>query len=184
MIGSHNAWSFLKPKKWYLRPFAFMAKCQDKNIQKQYAAGSRYFDLRIRFDKHMDPVICHGAMEYKYTPKQLEYDFKWLDFQGDAYIRIILELRGKYAGTENWQKLLFLDYYNYLHEKYPSIVFLNGATLPSGEKVLDLEDLPIAEMYSSVCPPKLLDDWIPIIYAKLHNKKNMKKYSDLLMDFV
>ena len=189
MLGTHNAWSFLKPRKWYLRPFAFTARCQSKNIQEQYDAGSRYFDLRIRFDKHMNPIICHGSMEYKYSTKELEYDLNWLDYQGDVYIRIILDLRADYDKTESWQEELFKKYCEYLSEKFPKLTLTCGAKLPKGETVIPLEtvNIPIVEKYSSVCPPKIIDDWVPIVYAKINNKKNIEEYSEgniLLIDFI
>ena len=170
MLGTHNAWSFLKPRKWYLRPFAFTARCQSKNIQEQYDAGSRYFDLRIRFDKHMNPIICHGSMEYKYSTKELEYDLNWLDYQGDVYIRIILDLRADYDKTESWQEELFKKYCEYLSEKFPKLTLTCGAKLPKGEIVIPLETVNI-----------------PIVYAKINNKKNIEEYSEgniLLIDFI
>jgi hypothetical protein len=43
------------------------------------------------------------------------------------------------------------------------------------------------ENYSSVMPPKWLDDWFPWLYAKLNNRKILSKGTDkdiLLIDFV
>ena len=36
ILQAHNSWSYLKPKVWWLRPFAFMARCQSKDIFEQY----------------------------------------------------------------------------------------------------------------------------------------------------
>lgn len=190
MLGSHNAWSYLKPSKWYLKPFAFTAKCQSKNIEEQYNSSSRLFDLRIRFDKYQDPIICHGGMEYKYSKKQLESDLFWLNKQSDKiWIRIILDIRSSHSGTDEWQELVFADYCHELVEKYPNLIFTCGEELPSGKRVVELDnvDIPVIEKYSSVCPPKLIDDWIPSIYAKLNNKENIEKYAKdnlLIIDFI
>jgi hypothetical protein len=27
-IASHNSFTYLRPRRWYMRPFAFMARCQ------------------------------------------------------------------------------------------------------------------------------------------------------------
>ena len=38
-----------------------------------------------------------------------------------------------------------------------------------------------------MCPPKIIDDWIPVLYAKLKNRKIRKEGTDkdiLLIDFV
>ena len=43
------------------------------------------------------------------------------------------------------------------------------------------------EKYSSVCPPKILDDWWPRWFAKFNNKRIIKEGTDkdiLLIDFI
>jgi len=47
ILGSHNSWSYLPPKKWYMKPFRFTAQCQDWDIKTQYEHGVRCFDLRL-----------------------------------------------------------------------------------------------------------------------------------------
>ena len=44
-----------------------------------------------------------------------------------------------------------------------------------------------SESYSSVCPPKIIDDWWPWLFAYLNNKKIKEKGTNkdiLLIDFV
>ena len=36
ILGSHNSWSYLPPKHWWMWPFHFMAKCQRVDIREQY----------------------------------------------------------------------------------------------------------------------------------------------------
>nr|DAH01868.1 MAG TPA: hypothetical protein [Crassvirales sp.] len=31
-LGTHNSMSYLKPKRWWMRPFHFIAKCQSRHI--------------------------------------------------------------------------------------------------------------------------------------------------------
>ena len=77
IYGSHNSWSFLKPKHWWLRPFAFTARCQNIDIEKQYLLYDvRCFDLRINFDKKGELYICHGPLRYKYTEDDLIKDLE------------------------------------------------------------------------------------------------------------
>ena len=51
ILGSHNSWSYLTPRKWWMKLFRFVAQCQDYDIKTQYEQfGVRCFDLRLKFD--------------------------------------------------------------------------------------------------------------------------------------
>lgn len=190
IIGSHNAWSYLQPNKWYMYPFIWVAKCQRRNIKDQYNLfGVRCFDLRIRFDKHDVPVICHGLMEYKYSYEDLLEDLKWLQSKGDVKIRLLLELRGIKKDKWNNQKRLFNTFYNVILKIFfPTIEFIGGRSLPDWNKIIKTVAEPDEiEDYASVSNPKYIDDWIPILYAQWHNKIARKKEYNkdiLLLDFV
>lgn len=190
MIGSHNSWSYLKPTKWWMRLFAFTAKCQTYDIKTQYNDyGVRMFDLRIRFDEDGSPIICHGLMEYKYDITDLYSDLNWLDSQEDVTIRYLLELRGNYCNTEEWQREQFIKFYENAKFLYRKLNWAEGRDLPDFDRLIfDIPEVNIVEKYSSVCPPKIIDDWWPWLYAKLHNKKNKEKYKNdncyLLIDYV
>ena len=187
MIGSHNSWSYLKPIKWWMRPFAFMAKCQKSNIREQYEKYNvRIFDLRIRFELTNDVFyikLCHGLTEYPAT--YLWDDLRYLNNKKDVYIRLILDLRTKNLDKQD-QRYNFVDFKDILETKFPNLKLICGRELPSWNKILDVPEPEIVEKYSSVCPPKIIDDWWTWLYAKLHNKKNREKYSDknLLIDYV
>lgn len=188
MIGSHNSWSYLKPTKWCMKPFAFMAKCQKYDIREQYEKYDvRIFDLRIRFNNTDEDILrvalCHGLVEYPTT--YLWGNLYYLNEKKDVYIRCILDLRGKNV-DEQEQRDTFADYIEYLKLTFPNLKFICGRELPSWDKIADVPELELVEKYSSVCPPKIIDDWWPWLYAKLHNKKNREKYSDknLLIDYV
>ena len=190
IIGAHNAWSYLPVSKWWMKPLRFTAKCQRCSIKEQYEKHNvRCFDLRIRFDKHDVPVICHGLIEYKYSYEDLLEDLKWLQSKGDAIVRLLLELRS--VNKDDWskQKKLFNTFYNtILKIFYPNIEFIRGRSLPDWDKIIKTVSEPDeTEDYASVCAPKYIDDWIPILYAELNNKKSREKYKEcniLLLDFV
>ena len=93
ILGSHNSWSYLSVKQWWLRPFSFIAKCQDLSIIEQYNLGVRCFDLRIRFDKNPNLKVCHGIFEY--NAYFILSDLKWLNDKKDVYVRILHEVRTK-----------------------------------------------------------------------------------------
>ena len=78
-IGSHNSLSYIKPKKWYLMPFHFMARCQSKDYVKQYETyGVRLFDVRIWFDKDGNPEVRHGLMSFDIDSDGLNDFFEYL----------------------------------------------------------------------------------------------------------
>ena len=65
ILGSHNSWSYLPVRKWWMKPLTFAAKCQDLNIKDQYNIYNvRCFDLRIRFDENDGLIVAHGIIEY------------------------------------------------------------------------------------------------------------------------
>ena len=189
ILGAHNAWSYLPPRKWWMYLIKFTAKCQNVSIVDQYNRyGVRCFDLRIRFDKKELPVICHGIVEYKYSYEELLEDLKWLQSKGDVVVRLLLELRG--IKRDKWirQKQLFNTFYNtILKIFFPNIEFIKGRSLPDWDKVIKIKDGNETEDYASVSNPKYIDDWIPILYALWHNKIARNRGTDrdiLLLDFI
>ncbi len=191
VIGSHNAWSYLPPKKWWMKILSFTARCQRKTIKEQYDMYNvRCFDLRIRFNDDRIPVICHGLIEYEYSYNELIDDLKWLQSKGDVSIRLLLDLRSVPKNKWQKQKQQFNSFYNEVMKGFfPTFTYYVGRSLPDYEKVIrTIQEGKILEYYSSVSDPKYIDDWIPILYAKLNNKNLKKKdFGDdyiLLIDFV
>lgn len=65
ILGAHNANTYLKPRKWWMKLINFTSKCQKLNIDEQIKHGVRYFDFRIRYDKELGVFRnCHGLVEY------------------------------------------------------------------------------------------------------------------------
>lgn len=190
IIGAHNAWSYLPVSKWWMKPISFTARCQRRSIREQYIKYNvRCFDLRIRFSKEELPVICHGIVEYKYSYEELLEDLKWLQSKGDVIVRLLLELRSIKKKDWSKQKQLFNTFYNtILKIFFPNIEFIKGRSLPDWDKVIKgIKEGNEVEDYASVSNPKYIDDWIPILYASINNKKALKKNIDkeiLLIDFV
>lgn len=48
MLASHNTFTYLTPKKWWMRLINFAARCQSNDIDTQYSHGARFFDIRIK----------------------------------------------------------------------------------------------------------------------------------------
>ena len=188
LLGTHNSWSFLKGKKWWMNLFRFVAQCQDYDIKTQYEKyGVRCFDLRVKYDKYGNTVFAHGKYVFDYNLEQMSKDLLYIDKKSDCFVRIIHEARTKKEYTEkNVEK--FRKFCSTLERVFANTKFWNGNNLYNGKNDYKFVCQPSCEeLYSSVQAPKLIDDWIPRLYAFLNNKKNAKKGTDkdiLLIDFV
>lgn len=203
IIGSHNSFSYLPSKHWWMRPFRFMARCQRVGYIKQYNDyGVRVFDLRVWFDEDGTLCLRHGKMTFD-TRRTLDIFFiidamNFFDKKGDCYVRIILEedntLKYKYYSdiAEEQFKRLCED----LKSGFPNIRFFGGNRKFDWKQLYDLgNDVQLDDKYSSTTSLfrskkrwlAKLDDLWPWLYAGLHNKKNFERGTDkqcLFMDFV
>ena len=171
-----------------MKPFAFIARCQSKNILSQYGDYNvRCFDLRVRFSKYGQLIVAHGFAEYKIDQDYLFGQLKMLNDFGDVVIRVVHEVRRKKEYTTNRIES-FRNFCEYIKNEYPNIKFWCGRNLYNWEIDYKFDDdFSCEENYSSVKAPKLLDDWFPWLYARFCNKKIFKRGTDkkiLLMDFV
>ena len=189
ILGSHNSWSYLPPKKWWMKPFRFIAQCQDWSILKQYENGVRCFDLRLRASKHNDyhlPDVVHGYMVYDIPFFELQDQLRWLDQKGDVYIRVVHDVRNKQQYNERAIELFKIECAE-LERRFPNIKFWCGQNLYNGQTDYEFKNHPTcAEYYSSVVLPKI-DDLYPRHYAKKNTKVIYEKGTDkdiLLIDFV
>lgn len=204
-LASHNTMTYLKPRKWWMWFGRFMAKCQSKSIEEQYKAGARWFDLRIALikpnknDLHY-PYFAHGAMSFK---GDIENTLAFLNSKKDAYCRIVLE-KGNAAEEEIFKYFVIKWKGQYPNLKITQIAKkgvwgnMMEATAKMPKSMVDCyassngyyakyDKLP-GILHNKVVSGYLIDDLWPWIYAKLHNKKNIKKYKNedifLLIDFV
>lgn len=190
IVGSHNSWTYLPAKKWWMKIIAFTARCQSLNIRDQYnICGVRCFDLRIKFTKDGFLVIAHGIIEYKYSSLELIKDLEWLNNQSEqVYIRIIHEVRKKKEYTEESIEY-FVNQIIFYQCHFTKLKFFCGRNLYNGnhDYMFPEPEPTCSESYSSVCPPKIIDDWWPWLFAYLNNKKIKEKGTNkdiLLIDFV
>lgn len=188
ILGSHNSWSYLTPKKWWMKLFKFVAQCQDVDIKTQYEKyGVRCFDLRLKFHENAYTFVAHGLVEYDYSYDNVLKDLQYLNDKGDCYVRVLHEVRNKKDYKPLYVKY-FVSRCRTLLIQFPNITFWCGRNLYNGLHDYKFKENPSCEeLYSSVTSPKFIDDWIPRLYAKFNNKKNIKngtKKDILLIDFV
>lgn len=188
ILASHNSMSYLPPRKWYMKPFAFMARCQSKSIQEQYEKyGVRLFDLRVRFNKDGEIYFAHGIVEYKCDCIGILHVLDYLDTK-NAPVRIMLENKDGSHEEE------FKEWCKYFEESYPNIKFFGGRNKWTWKQIykfknseFDIENKYSSCNYNNSTTGSIWDDWFPWLYAYKNNKINRKKgtYRDYLMiDFV
>jgi hypothetical protein len=186
-LASHNSWSYLPPKKWWMKLIGFTAKCQDADIEEQYEKyGVRCFDLRISFNGDILQVN-HGPIVYDITPQQLFTHLRYLSNKGDVAVRLLLDVRSKEDYTQH-QVEQFRYWCGILVEVYKNIHFWCGRNLYNWNVEYDFGPEPVyMERYASVCAPKIIDDWYPRWYARKHTKELYETGTDaeyLMLDFV
>lgn len=187
LIGSHNSISYARPKKWWMYPFRFIARCQSKSIKEQYEKYDvRLFDLRIKFNKGGNVCFAHGAMEYDVDINEV---LSYLNSIGDIPVRILLENKaGEYEEE-------FKQWCREARKSYPKIKFFGGRNKYSWKEVFKFKykGPSYTDKYSSnnsksgKITGTYLDDWFPFLYAFFNNKKNIEKGTEaeyLLIDFV
>lgn len=186
ILASHNSWTYLPPKKWWMWLLRFTAKCQRLSIQEQYEMGVRCFDLRVKWiDGKM--VVAHGIVQYDIDAQQVVDDLIWLNEKGDCFVRLIHEIRNKYENTPT-AKNYFRNFCDTVEKRLTRTCFWNGQNLYDHSTDYHFNCKPTCEeLYASVRKPKWIDDWWPWWYAWLNNKriKEAGTTKDILMiDFV
>lgn len=188
ILGSHNSWTYLPTKKWWMKLLSFTARCQNISIQEQYNLGVRCFDLRVKFTKEGFLKIAHGLIEYKYSTLDLCKDLEWLNKQSDVvYIRVLHEIRKKKEYTKESVEY-FRDFLIQSENYFKNLKFWCGRNLYNWNIDYKFSFEPTCEdAYASTTTPNYLDDWWPWLYAFINNKKILNKGTDkdiLLIDFV
>jgi len=202
ILASHNSWSYHKPKHWYMYPFRFMAKCQNKDIIEQWVSGVRMFDLRIYFDKYGVMQVRHGFMVYDIPFSHLMNDLAFLDGKAKdepVYVRVVLEMNKESKFNQAHQEWNFRRLCGALVEYFKHIKFIEGVRKFDWKEIYHFDDPlpPYIQKYSSTTSIdnkglnkwySKLDDWWPWLYAHLHNDHLYGQYIDyegyLMMDFI
>lgn len=186
ILGSHNSWSFLPPRKWWQKALAFTARCQRKSIQEQYELGVRCFDLRIRIIDYKYHIV-HNSFDYGLLTEHT-MDLVWLNRHTDVCIRILHDVREKKYHSEI-EVDAFRRLCKDLEKTLTNIKWWCGRNLYNWEEDFVFDYKPVChEFYSSVCSPRIIDDWFPLIYASRNNawirREDYKPDEILLIDFV
>lgn len=197
IIGLHNTFSGLEPKHWWLKPFNFIAKCQNKNVLDTYESLLKdgfdiCVDLRVYYPSEfpLKEGIAHGAMSYK-GDRELIIDTlnKLSDlcivYDKELYVRVILE-KGKEDDS------LFDYFCLLLEENFPNIIFYGGVYKPTWKLIHDFKnklELDTVQYVGSMAKDaRWYEKFIPYLYAKRKNLDNIMNVTDeskiYLFDFL
>ena len=205
IIGFHDFFTSLKIRHWWMKPFSYFAKCQhSKDLITSLATALQgktqsdiCFDMRVYYDpKAMSFKPAHGSMSYKWP--NLRHIWGYLntieDLQKDGilkrvYIRIILEREG----YEEEFKLFCKD----LEYHYPDFIFYGGVCKKGWVPLYHFKNDDNIELRTTQYVGSMASDarwyerFIPILYAKRMNVKNLQKCKDfsdsdtiMLFDFI
>lgn len=195
ILGSHQSMTYLPVRKWWMKPLAFTARCQEVPLHDQFwVYGCRMFDIRLRFDKSGFPILAHGVIEWDYddTYTTIYHIFdalnKWAKESGDnVYVRVWLESNSEMKDQAS-QEEQFVKLCSFIEKVYTNIHFFDGFRKYDWKVLYQFKGPkpPFDDRYSSANNVKE-DDLFPKKYAKKYNKKILEEGTDkeyLLIDYV
>ena len=195
-LASHNTFTFLTPRTWWMRLLAFTARCQRVNFATQLDRGAQMFDIRVRFKGSGVPILCHGLIEYQeYLPVTdsllyLNYCCKRDDIP--YYCRIVLETKH----PDDFQLQSFRALCKAYQDTFQDIVFFGGndrsdwsCQHPVYDFGTPMPDIDEKHASTTALFPRFprLDDLWPWLYARLFNHRNIQAgttHEWLMIDFV
>ena len=136
MIIAHNTFTSLRPKQWWLRPFAWMARCQSldyRTLHQQY--GVEGFDVRLWYMPDHSVEFRHGM--FRYDSEGLMPFLAYCETHRLA-IRLMLECRSKRmlreASLRGYEKRFASDCALW-QRLYPHIKFYGGRNVYTWKKL-------------------------------------------------
>ncbi len=192
IYGSHNTMTYLRPQHWYgwfMLPFA---RCQKGDLEQQWKAGVRCFDLRIRFTKKGIPYFAHGLYECSHHTSPytvlLVLATKAVNEKETIHVRLILEDTKK----KDYNETYFLQFCRWAERTIVAGArFYGGNRKGDWKKVYTFpDDTPDALnnqwVGSMADDANCLEKIMPFLYAWRHNRKNKVKMKEKfnLFDFV
>ncbi len=195
-LASHNTFTFLTPRTWWMRLLAFTARCQRVNFAAQLDCGAQMFDIRVRFKGSDVPIICHGLIEYQeYLPvtDSLLYLNYCCKREGiHYYCRMVLETKH----PDDFQIQSFRALCKAYQDTFQDIVFFGGndrsdwsCQHPVYDFGTPMPDIDEEHASTTALFPRFprLDDLWPWLYARLFNHRNIQAgttHEWLMIDFV
>lgn len=182
--GTHNSLSYYKPMQWWLRPFAWMARCQDLSIREQWNIGVRYFDIRVKYDRGGVPKSGHGLMTYNVLPWDILglIDFYASRDKETAVVRLFHENRRRKPQAHRAE---FYEFCEAAIRQFSNITFVEGGCRYDYKRMIS-DSVPVRICYAEYFKQRFCIPW-PKRWAKknnhrLHRGDYVNEYS--IYDFV
>lgn len=160
-LGTHNSLSYL-PCQWWLRPFAWMGRCQSLTLLEQYRMGVRYFDIRVKYVKGKT-VSGHSLLTYDVDIENVLY---LLDNYGDCIVRLFLE-NSWFNPSEHFED--FMSDIQKWQRMYTKTKFVEGGCRFSYRSFIT-DNVPVRNCYW------MLGDKLEIPYPKRFAIENNRKF--------
>lgn len=172
---SHNTMSYRPIRQWWLRPLAWIGRCQSMNDTEQLIEGVQGFDLRVRFDRHGKPVFAHGLLEYEgdvmSTLTALNRIMSGTDYFS---VRLLLETTPLMsAGERAYQYELFKEFCEYCELRLTNLRWWGGWARDDWRCCIYKfagQEPSVTEMHGSVSGCKLNCLWLKS-WARKHNRE-------------
>ncbi len=180
IYGSHNTFSYLKPKFWILNLFKPFTVCQDKNLEEQVESGVTAFDLRIFVTKFGSIHLSHGYYIYDVDLETVISKILKIinsNKKKQFYLRVMLE---NVNGSE-FQKQIFRNICDYLLDKFSdkNIKLFGGCDKYGKERIYRFADnylyVEFDEFHASVSGKGIMK-----ILPRIFNEKNISKRKEYI----
>lgn len=154
------------------------ARCQNKNIWHQWAAGARVFDLRIKFDRHGKSYFAHGLYDcsdhFTLDDALILISQIHLYYKEEVYVRLILED----TKAENYQAAYFRDTCKRIEEEFLGYIHFFGGNRKGDWKKLHTFKGDVPDSLNNQWVSSMMEDarwyekFLPFAYARRCNKRN------------
>jgi hypothetical protein len=176
ILATHNSLSYLKPQ-WWLRPFAWVGRCQSLTIEQQLEYGVRYFDIRVKLDTYKIRS-GHGLLTYDVDVFYMVQKIAQFD---NCVIRLTLEnKKANYIQIDLFKKLC-----ESFQGAHTNITFVGGYQKGTWEHLYYFGNyIPVLERYWTYQKGRRFP--FPKLYAWLNNKRYKAIGTDgyLMLDYV
>lgn len=157
MLGSHNSFSYLPVKRWWMKLLVPWSKCQNVNIILQWNRGVNFFDLRVRLINGIWHIV-HNRIDYgEYAEDIIERLYNRIQFftrspSDKVYIRIVLDERkeSKLPMSSHTYKNLFKQFCDNFRHNFDTNIKLAQTIVYWDWSVTDYLHFNIIEDHSSV----------------------------------
>lgn len=182
VIGTHNTMTYLNPIKWYYKPFLWMVRCQNIDIDSQYKDYNvRVFDIRL-FIKNGKWYAKHGLVIFNHF--DINHILDKINSYGNCWVQLVLEI-----SKENYyQELNFKQFCEHVEKRFPNIKFIGGVRKYGWKCLYDFKNhLSINGKFSSSPKNPKIFGLFPKLYSLLFNKKFYREPIEedcLMLDFI